>query len=399
MIFGKPWNEVTVDDLDQLVQLRFSEGTTLDFKSFLPEKNQEEAWVRFLKVVAAFANTKGGTLLIGVHENGGIASKIEGIEIENWERFRQNLNQKISNSLDKQLIGIEFSLIPLISKKSVVAIEIPFSMRSPHRVRVREGEHVFVKRVEADTVEMSTEEIQYAFLRRDFWTKQAQDFRMERIEKVLSGNAGPLSLSIPSIFVHLLPLGPRDLNLNFKDRSVRQDLSEIIRLYEKTLNKGVLFQNEQLCMEGVFFRGELIPPHAQHLLLTPIGQVEFGAYCGHSEDIPGMSLAFWGSVTFGLLSHVLFFLLQQEIYPPYALFSSVVGVKNRKLLHMPALPRMASKELPRDRYDLPGVEIDTLSRDLDKTQIAQYLKKQYQPFFDLIWNDLNIPHSPNSDHK
>lgn len=273
-------------------------------------------------------------------------------------------------------------------------MSIPFSFRGPHRVRIREGEHIFVKRVEANNVEMTTDEIRDGFLKRDSWAIQAKDFRMQRIESVLSGLAGPFYLTLPAIFMHLLPLGPRTETLNFKDPAVRYALINSIKSLTDKM-AGVLFQPpEQLCYDGMFFRGELIPPHAQHLLVTTAGQLEFAAFCGHSEDSESITLSDWEKISLDVISHGIKFLLLEGVNPPYLLFCSIVGVKNRRILTSNMYQLKTPKGLPRERYDLPAIEIEDLPDEF--TKIKEQLKEQFQPSFDLIWNDLNMPHSPNS---
>lgn len=399
MFVGKSLEKIGLEEVNQLVNLSFEEGISLDFKLHFPDKSLngtgvEEEWVRLFKVICAFANTKGGTIFVGVREVKGVASKIEGIEVENWERLRQNLIHKINNSFENSLQGIEFKQICLPSKKSVIILYIPVSYRGPHRVRLREGEHIFVKRVEANNIEMTTEEIRDWFLNRDSWTVQAQNFRMQRIENVLSGIPGPFSLTPPAIFMHLLPLGPRSQSLNFKDPAVRYNFATSIKSLTDTI-QGVLFQPpEQLCYEGIFFRGELIPPHAQHLLVTTAGQLEFAAFCGDSKDPSSITLSDWEKISLDVMSHAIKFLLLEGINPPYLLFCSIVGVKNRRISTSTMYQLKTPKGLPRDRYDLPAIEIEDLPNECNK--IKERLKEKFQPSFDLIWNDLNIPYSPNS---
>ena len=97
-----------------------------------------------------------------------------------------------------------------------------------------------------------------------------------------------------------------------------------------------------------------------------------------------------------VISYPLKFLLDQQVRPPYILYCSIIGVKNRRTSTSNIYQIKSSNGLPRERYDLPGIEIEDLSQEFNEKQINQYIKDQYQPMFDLIWNDLNISHSPNS---
>ncbi len=88
--------------------IREGEGSTVEFKSTMrtdlktgkPEKGIEQAW---LKTVAAFLNTDGGTLLIGVDDGGGIRG-IEDDSFASEDKCRLHFKNLIS-----QHIGIEHS--------------------------------------------------------------------------------------------------------------------------------------------------------------------------------------------------------------------------------------------------------------------------------------------------
>jgi len=92
------------------------ESATLEFKSTLmtnlqtgePDKRMEKA---VLKTVTAFLNTDGGTLLVGVEDNGNI----RGVDVERFES-RDKMNLHITNIIAAQ-IGNEF--IPFIKFEQV----------------------------------------------------------------------------------------------------------------------------------------------------------------------------------------------------------------------------------------------------------------------------------------
>ncbi len=93
-------------NLKQLIER--GEGRELEFKSTLrmnlqtgkPGKEIELSW---LKAVAAFLNTDGGTLLVGVHDDGSI-SGIDADDFPNEDKFLLHFN-----NLFNQHIGLEFA--------------------------------------------------------------------------------------------------------------------------------------------------------------------------------------------------------------------------------------------------------------------------------------------------
>lgn len=60
-IFGKPLSEVTMQDVKLFCDKQVREGINLDYKRDLTSKS-------LLKTMAAFANTRGGFILVGVDD-------------------------------------------------------------------------------------------------------------------------------------------------------------------------------------------------------------------------------------------------------------------------------------------------------------------------------------------
>jgi hypothetical protein len=124
------------------------EGNTLEFKSTVrmnlkngkPGKEIEFAW---LKAVIAFLNSDGGTLLIGVADNG----KVVGIEADNFENDDRCLLH-IKN-LFNQHVGAEFSdfvdfrIIELDDKKVILAE--CHSTGKPVFLKVGKNEEFFIR--------------------------------------------------------------------------------------------------------------------------------------------------------------------------------------------------------------------------------------------------------------
>ena len=106
-----------------------NESETLEFKSSFGKES-----------IVAFANKKGGNLLIGVKNNG----EISGVDI-NSETLQNYFNQ-IKNSTEPSII-VEINQIE-IEKKNIIVISIdefpikPFNYKGKYYKRVRNSNHL-----------------------------------------------------------------------------------------------------------------------------------------------------------------------------------------------------------------------------------------------------------------
>lgn len=83
---------------------RKGEGQSLEYKAWLPTHTDDRKHWEFLQTVVAFANTKGGTILVGVDDDG----EITGIEQCLYERYAKELGSDLNRLLERykrDLIG------------------------------------------------------------------------------------------------------------------------------------------------------------------------------------------------------------------------------------------------------------------------------------------------------
>jgi predicted HTH transcriptional regulator len=141
-------NSVTVSklsrtDLKNLIQT--GESSFLEFKHSVasPEKIARE--------IAAFANTKGGTLLVGVEDNGEMIG-VEGFyEEEFW------LNQAAAD-LCIPKIPIQIELLNL-GERDILIVKVPEAKKKPVYVKGEKYRQVYV-RLEDESVAASDEYIE-----------------------------------------------------------------------------------------------------------------------------------------------------------------------------------------------------------------------------------------------
>ena len=109
---------MTLQELELLIKQ--GEGYNLEFKQSLPSKASDLA-----EEICAFANTAGGTLLIGVDDKG----KIVGVSMDNTSRSRM---QNILNCIEPH---IELSVTEVaVNEKTVLSLECKAGKEKPYTV-------------------------------------------------------------------------------------------------------------------------------------------------------------------------------------------------------------------------------------------------------------------------
>lgn len=132
---------MTLDDLTRLV--RAGEGPQLEFKTKIPEG------ARFAKEIAAFANTRGGTLLSGVADDGTIA----GVRDREEELFTLH---SILEEYCHPTIEIEIDAVRISRRREVILVRVPRSRNRPHFVRTEDRDIVYIRSMDK-SIEASSE--------------------------------------------------------------------------------------------------------------------------------------------------------------------------------------------------------------------------------------------------
>ena len=121
---------------DLLSQMKGGESTILEFKESLPEDN-----IGWLKTVVAFANGRGGRLVVGVDDRG----EIFGVTKEELEQLCQSIDDSISDSIVPQISRDVY--VQSLEGESVVVVEVyPGSGRPYYIKRLGVKEGTFVRR-------------------------------------------------------------------------------------------------------------------------------------------------------------------------------------------------------------------------------------------------------------
>lgn len=205
---------LTQETIERLVAEGAHESEVLDFKGSLgpPTKGPRRDWLpeqEFAKDVAAFANHRGGILLIGVEDVDGVAVSAPGWTFSSTPEVEERrLRQAVVNYISP-IASCDFIWVERVPSGWFLGLVIPPSPRSPHAVTSHSGEGRtalrFPVRHGSDSVWLSEAEVAERYRRR----LEAQAAEPARLGSVISSGIDALSrLDGVWLFIAVVPETP-----------------------------------------------------------------------------------------------------------------------------------------------------------------------------------------------
>ena len=164
MIFeGRALDDISNDEIAQLVEANVSESQTLEFKATFDHRN-DDARLELLGDVVSMANGGGGYLVFGVRDDGrGRAQSFaEAALMNRSDSMVQSIGALCQDHIAERIEGIEIQPRN-VNGNSVILVRIPMSGRRPHMVTLGHRTH-FLTRYRDGKREMSLAEIREAFV-------------------------------------------------------------------------------------------------------------------------------------------------------------------------------------------------------------------------------------------
>jgi hypothetical protein len=230
---GKVVGTLSEADLQALVDNGVAESRLIEYKSELPggaDRDRKD----FLADVSAFANSGGGCLVYGIEtqrdankHDTGIPVRLKGLPDANVDQTKQRLESMLQDGLSPPLRSfVQFqSVASSITGDPVLVVGVPSSFAAPHRV-VFQKINRFWRRSETGNYEPEMTELKRMFLESTTWSEEAEQFRLERIEKIRVRRTVNANVN-SSVFIHALPLGRLGSHLDLKphERKMIQTLA------------------------------------------------------------------------------------------------------------------------------------------------------------------------------
>ena len=378
MLFSKPINKLEENDLRQLIG-NTREIKTLDYKQAVIE-NTDSDKKEFLADVTSFANASGGHIILGMEEAGGMATSLPGITSIDPDKEILRLEEIIRNGVEPRIYGIAIELIKLANGNYAFIIHIPKSWASPHMVTFR-GTSRFYARNSTGKYQLDVHELRHAFLLTEGLNDKIQNFRLDRIGKIIADEAPlPLPEGAKTV-IHIVPLNSLDILTGIDIASLRRSASALLTPMASSGWNGLInfdgFLSYAPMSDGKVY---------SYLQIMRDGAIEaFGA----AKLDPTIKVINPTQLEAMLIEAITDYLrLEKEILqtePPFILMLSLLQVKGYSIEHrVSGFSPDGVHRIEKDVLLLPDIWIESFESDIPTLM---------KPMFDMIWNAAGWPRS------
>ena len=211
--FLQQLGQATESDLQRLV-LGASESEVLDFKGG-PYQGGTSDWSagqEFAKDVAAFANHRGGVIVIGVREKAKVAIALKSLTRADAESEERLLRQWLAKHT-APTVDVEVNEVPADDGGYYLVVSVPRSLYQPHAVLVEHGRRflIFPVRDGQDTRYLTEHEVARRYVAR----MQGDSLRRDAFDRLIADGASRLDRgSSVWLWLSMRPEQPIERRLN-----------------------------------------------------------------------------------------------------------------------------------------------------------------------------------------
>ena len=200
---------ITKEQLQDLIDNKVFENKELEYKdySFTDGKMPDKQKDKFMKEVAAFANTNGGTIIIGMQEDDNrlpIMLSGAGLSIKEFDNWLSSFRQLVLSRIRPHLHGVECIPVELSEANIAIVIRVPKSYARPHSFWDGNKDEFFMRYANGITY-MDIDDLRKEFLYSNSIQDKIRQFRRDRISMIASSECiGNLGNKAKIVF-HIIP--------------------------------------------------------------------------------------------------------------------------------------------------------------------------------------------------
>lgn len=384
-MFLKSIEEITEDDLVQLIENKVFEKRTMEYKECFP-RNSDKDKKEFLADVSSFANAGGGDLLFGISSTNGIPVQIIGFDENIIDQEKTRLENIIRDCIAPRLTSINIHTIRLRDKKVIMIIRIYKSWNSPHWVTYN-NHNKFYMRNNSGKYPMDVSELRIAFNLSETLIEKIKRFRDERLSRILN-NESPIFLNNNAkVALHLIPLisfAPgqyydlRKAHTNIDFLKPMHSIGYIPRYNIDGLLVYDINKKRGLASYTQFFNNGVIE--------AVEGEYSYNEM--YDEKI--IYIPNYENVIIEALTKYINFMKNMDIAPSFIIFTNFINVRGYKFSNGNKHIRKEEEIIDRDIIILPEALIENY-----EVNVENILKNT----FDTLWNVIDYPGSPNYNEE
>lgn len=385
--------EISIDDLEVLVENRVRESISLDYKQNLPGSGNEEK-KEFLRDVISLANSSGGDLVYGVAErrgddgaSTGEAESITGVHVDNQDESTLRLENMLRTSVAPRLPGCTFKFVEMTNGNVVLVLRVPQSLAAPHMLTLQ-TRSPFYARNNGGKFDMDVHQIRDAFSQAYASTERFSSFRSERILRMAAKTTPVPLVEGPKMVLHTMPLSglraPQQVDPILASRQI-----------DHLFPPGAYGADMRYNFDGFLMFSQLTPgsdvTSASYTQAFRNGFMEFTSV--HSSDNNKIIWAgpLEGEVLAAVTNHLNFFKALEVSLPAYVTLS-LVDVEGCELRGLSSdshhLTRARTRGMDHAQLLFPEVLIEDFDQPLDRV---------LKPVFDMVWQAAGLADSPYYD--
>jgi hypothetical protein len=375
------WESVDKNAIERLISDRVPEDSRLEYKEQLTVSSDADK-KEFLADVSSFANAAGGDVIFGISEERDASGKPTNIPSAALglagvtEADRTRLESIIVSGCAPRL-SVQMKLVPGFPNGPVLVVRIPRSWSGPHMVTFQNLSRFF-SRNGTQKSQLDVQQIRAGFAQTESLSDRIRMLRIERLGRIVGGDAPKQIADEPAIILHLVPYVAFNPGFSIDIRAAHDDA--LLRPI------GATQWNRRYNLDGAV---AFVPTLNDYTQIFRNGVIEAVMVMGR---LPVFSAGAIEQYTRDSLSGLCALQAKLGISSPTAVLLTIVNVRGLKLEVPSGYFSSPFRDYTVDRNELmlPDIVLEAATTQFDVAM---------KPAYDALWQSGGFDRSPNYDDQ